>query len=163
LKKLTLAVLAGAAVSIAACGGNKGNNTAGNGSTSVNGSAAASEATSGDSGGSGAGASAASAWPKGTRIVEEGGVTYRIAPDGARVRMEAADGRVVVENGVRYHVTADGARVRLDERGVRIGDSVIKGNAPNGGSDVETPGEAATDALEDAVEAVGDVDNPPRR
>lgn len=106
----------------------------------------------------GAGAAAASAWPEGTRIVEEKGVTYRVDPAGTRVRLEPNTSRIVVEKGVRYRVDPGGTRVRIDDRGaaVRVGDSVIKGNAPNGRSDVETPGEAATDVAEDAVEAVGD-------
>lgn len=105
-----------------------------------------------------AGASTASAWPEGSRIVEEGGVTYRVDSAGARVRLEPSDSRIVVADGVRYRVDPDGARVRIDQRGsvVRIGDSTITGNAPNGRSDVETPGEAVTDAAEDTVEAVGD-------
>lgn len=157
MKKLTLALLAGAAVTIAACGGNKANNSATNNSTSANGSAGAATSDSGGPG-AGAGAATASAWPEGSRIVIEDGVTYRIDPAGTRVRLEASDSRIVVENGISYRVDPGGTRVRIDQRGaaLRIGDSVIKGNAPNGRSDVETPGEAITDAGEDAVEAVGD-------
>ncbi|WP_166041295.1 hypothetical protein [Sphingosinicella sp. YJ22] len=105
-----------------------------------------------------ASAGATSAWPEGSRIVEEGGVTYRVDSAGARVRLGPNESRIVVADGVRYRVDPDGARVRIDTRGdaIRIGDSVITGNAPNGRSDVETPGEAATDAVEDTVEAVGD-------
>jgi hypothetical protein len=159
--KLTLTLLAGSALALGACGGNKATNnstsanmtgtTAGNGMMETGNSAA---------GGTGAtGGNTASAWPEGSRIVVEEGVTYRVSPSGSRVRLEANDSRVVVENGVRYRVDPGGARVRIDDRGavVRIGDSTIKGNAPNGRSDTETPGEAATDAVEDAAEAVGDV------
>ena len=69
----------------------------------------------------------------------------------SRTRIEA--------DGVRYRVDPGGTRVRIDQRGdaIRIGDSTITGNAPNGRSDVETPGEAATDAVEDTAEAIGDV------
>lgn len=159
MHKLTLTLLAGSALALAACGGSKAaNNTA-----SANASGTAAGNATGVDGmpatGGGAGATTASAWPDGSRIVDEGGVTYRIDPAGARVRLEPGDSRIVVENGVRYRVDRDGARVRIDQRGtaVRIGDSTITGNAPNGRSDVETPGETATDAAEDAVEAVGDV------
>jgi hypothetical protein len=97
--------------------------------------------------------------------VEEGGVTYRVDPAGARVRLESSDSRIVTEKGVRYRVDRGGTRVRIDQQGaaVRVGDSTITGNAPNGRSDRETPGEAASDAVEDAAEAVSDVVDPPRR
>jgi hypothetical protein len=74
------------------------------------------------------------------------------------VRLGASDSRIVVEKGTRYRVDPGGTRVRIDDSGavVRVGESTIKGNAPNGRSDVETPGEAATDVAEDAVEAIGD-------
>ena len=115
------------------------------------------EAASADNGTSGA-AATASAWPEGSRIVEEGGVTYRVERTGTRVRLGPNDSRIVVAEGVRYRVDPDGTRVRIDTSGsaVRIGDSVITGNAPNGRSDVETPGETVTDAAEDTVEAIGD-------
>lgn len=156
MKKLTLALLAGAAASLAACGDNDRNDTAANASDMTNGSANAAGAAEGD--GAAASGATASAWPEGSRIVDEGGVIYRVDSAGARVRLEPNDSRIVVENGVRYRVDPGGTRVRIDQRGaaVRIGDSTIRGNAPNGRSDVETPGEAATDVAEDAVEAVGD-------
>ncbi len=170
MHKHTLALLAGSALALAACGGNKAANNSASNNASANaaGNATGSVDTNsagGAAGGAGAGAATAAAWPEGSRIVEEGGVTYRVDPAGARVRLEANDSRIVVENGVRYRVDPGGARVRIDQRGtaVRIGDSTIKGNAPNGRSDVETPGEAATDAAEDTVEALGDVVDPPRR
>jgi hypothetical protein len=113
----------------------------------------------GSAGGNMAGATTAgSDWSEGSRIVEEGGVTYRVDASGARVRLGASDSRIVVEKGTRYRVDPGGTRVRIDDSGavVRVGESTIKGNAPNGRSDVETPGEAATDVAEDAVEAIGD-------
>ena len=64
--------------------------------------------------------SASAAFPKGARIVEENGVTYRINPDGTRVALGATDSRIVVENGTRYRVDPDGTRVRIDERGLNI-------------------------------------------
>lgn len=105
-----------------------------------------------------AGATTASTWPEGARIVEEGGKTYRVDTSGTRVELGPNDARIVTEGGTRYRVDPDGQRYEIDTQGaVRIGDSVITGNAPNGASDVETPGEAVTDAAEDAAEAVGDV------
>ena len=170
MHKLTVTLLAGSALALAACGGNKAaNNSAANNSASMNASGAATGNATGAGDASattgGAGGATASSWPEGARIVEEGGVTYRVDPAGTRVRLEPNDARIVVENGVRYRVDSGGTRVRIDDRGsaLRIGDSTIKGNAPNGRSDVETPGEAATDAAEDAIEAVGDVVDPPRR
>jgi hypothetical protein len=167
VKKLSLVILAGAAVTIAGCSGNKaGNNSAAaNNSISANGSAAANGTATGDmagaggAGAAGAGAAGASGWTEGSRIVEEGGVTYRVDASGARVRLEPGDSRIVVEKGVRYRVDAGGTRVRIDQRGaaVKVGESTITGNAPNGRSDRETPGEAATDVAEDAAEAVGDL------
>ncbi|HEY0116783.1 MAG TPA: hypothetical protein VGB54_13800 [Allosphingosinicella sp.] len=142
---------------VAACSGG-GNKTTNNMVTSNSSSTSAAPAT-GGAGTGNAQASTASAWPEGSRIVSENGVTYRVDRTGARVRLEPGDSRIVVENGTRYRVDAGGTRVRIDQSGaaVRIGDSTIKGNAPNGRSDVETPGEALSDAGEDAAEAVADV------
>ena len=144
------------ALGVAACGEREGNTAEAN--VAANG--AGTEAMSGNgAAASGAGATASSSsWPQGSRIVEENGVTYRVDSSGTRVQLGPNDSRIVVTDGVRYRVDPDGARIRIDTRGdaIRIGDSTIRGNAPNGRSDVETPGEAATDAAEDAVEAVGD-------
>lgn len=65
-------------------------------------------------------ATSAGAWPQGTRIVVEDGVTYRIGPDGVRVALGPNDSRIVIEEGVRYRVDPDGTRVRIDEQGVVI-------------------------------------------
>ena len=161
MHKLTLTLLAGAALALAACGGDKAanNSASGNASGTTSGNATGAGDPSATSGGAGGAEGTASAWPEGSRIVVEEGVTYRIDPAGTRVRLEPNDSRIVVENGVRYRVDPGGTRVTIDDRGaaVRIGDSTITGNAPNGRSDVETPGEAITDAGEDAAEAVGDV------
>lgn len=56
----------------------------------------------------------------GTRIVEEGGVTFRIDPDGTRVRLGPSDPRILVEDGVRYRVDPGGTRVRIDGQGAEI-------------------------------------------
>jgi hypothetical protein len=164
--KLSLTLMAGAALTLAACGDNRsGNNASANAAGPAMGeTSGAGNAMGAANGSTGAGTTASSSWPEGARIVDEGGVTYRIDPGGARVRLAPNESRIVVENGVRYRVDPGGARVRIDQQGaaLRIGDSTIRGNAPNGRSDVETPGETATDAAEDAVEAVGDVVDPPR-
>ena len=59
-------------------------------------------------------------WPTGTRIVEEGGVTYRVNPDGARVVIEDGSWRIVTEDGERYRVDSTGTRVRIDDEGFDI-------------------------------------------
>ena len=63
---------------------------------------------------------ASASFPKGARIVEEDGVTWRIDADGTRVRLGSTDSRIVIENGVRYRVDPDGTRVRIDDRGISI-------------------------------------------
>ena len=143
------------AVGVAACG-DADDNRAADSNVAVNGSGT--DMASGNSGAGAAEANSASAWPQGSRIVEEKGVTYRVDSSGTRVQLGPNDSRIVVTEGVRYRVDPGGTRVRIDRDGtaLRIGDSTIRGNAPNGRSDVETPGEAVTDAGEDAVEAVGD-------
>jgi hypothetical protein len=111
-----------------------------------------------DVGTAGAGTTASSDWPEGSRIVEENGVTYRVESGGTRVQLEPGSARIVTEGSKRYRVDATGTRVEIDPNGtaIKIGDSIITGNAPNGASDIETPGETVTDAAEDAAEAVGD-------
>lgn len=160
MRKLTLTVMAGSALALAACGGNKAaNNTAAMNSANTMSANSAAPMTPAANASTNAGATAAAgAWPADSRIVEEGGVTYRVDANGTRTRLTASDSRIVTERGVRYRVDPDGSRVRISPEGVRIGDSVIRGNAPNGRSDVETPGETLTDAGEDAVEAIGDID-----
>lgn len=59
-------------------------------------------------------------WPARTRIVQEGGVTYRVNPDGARVAIEDNSWRIVTEGGVRYRVGPTGTRVRIDDEGFDI-------------------------------------------
>ena len=66
------------------------------------------------------GTQTASAFPRGARIVEENGVTYRVDADGTRVRLESTDSRIVVENGTRFRVDPDGSRVRIDDDGLEI-------------------------------------------
>jgi hypothetical protein len=80
---------------------------------------------------------ASSNWPEGARIVEEGGVTYRIDPGGARIRLEPSDSRIVVENGARYRVDPGGTRVLIDEEGAVI-------SVGPGGVDTTIPGPGNT-------------------
>ena len=63
---------------------------------------------------------ATTVWPTESRIVVEEGVTYRIDPGGARVRLGPNDARIVVEEGVRYRVDPGGTRVRIDDSGAAI-------------------------------------------
>jgi hypothetical protein len=104
------AALGAASLGLAACGER---DTA----ADSNGVSAAGEAGGAEAGN---GASTASAWAKGSRIVEENGVTYRIDADGTRVALGATDSRIVVENGNRFRVDPDGTRVRIDPEGVAI-------------------------------------------
>ena len=151
--KLGITLLAGSAMALGACGSDKSATAnASNASANMSMAEAMPEPTNTAS----AGAATAAAWPATSRIVVEDGVTYRVDASGPRVRLGPNDSRIVTEGNVRYRVDPDGTRVRISPDGLRIGDSVIRGNAPNGRSDVETPGEAMTDAGEDAVEAVGD-------
>jgi hypothetical protein len=62
----------------------------------------------------------ASSWPEDARIVVEQGVTYRIDPGGARIRLGPNDSRILVEEGVTYRVDPDGTRVRIDPDGAVI-------------------------------------------
>ena len=66
-------------------------------------------------------------WPSGTRIVEEGGVTYRVNADDTRVAIEDGSYRVVVEDGVRYRVDAGGVRHRIDDDGLDIDLPAVEG------------------------------------
>jgi hypothetical protein len=59
-------------------------------------------------------------FPKGARIVEENGVTFRVDPDGTRVQLGPTDSRIVVGNGTRFRVDPDGTRVRIDTQGATI-------------------------------------------
>jgi hypothetical protein len=68
----------------------------------------------------GTGAAGNSAFPKGARIVEEKGVTYRVNADGSRVALSATDSKIVSEGGKRYRVDPDGTRVRIDNDGLGI-------------------------------------------
>ena len=109
MRRTALTLFAGAAaLALAACDTAADNEAA---------NAADNEAAAGEGDGT---ATAAASWPSGARIVEEDGVTFRLDPDGSRVRLTDTDSRIVVENGVRFRVDPDGSRVRIDERGLDI-------------------------------------------
>jgi len=57
-------------------------------------------------------------WPSGTRIVEDGGVTYRVDANGARVAIDDGSWRIVTEDDGRYRVNSAGNRVRIDDDGL---------------------------------------------
>ncbi len=115
MKKLLLAASLGLA--LAACGDTGTNDT----SAADNGADAAAAGESANGAAPAAGSqTAAATFPRGARIVEEDGVTYRIDADGTRVRLGENESRIVVDNGVRYRVDPDGSRVRIDQEGVAI-------------------------------------------
>jgi hypothetical protein len=118
MKKLPLIVAFGAScLAIAGCSRDDGN------SADANNSAAAGEVQAGAeaAGANGAAStSAGTAFPKGARIVDEDGKTYRINADGTRVALTDKDSRIVVEGNKRYRVDPDGTRVRIDDRGLDI-------------------------------------------
>jgi hypothetical protein len=116
MNKLILAAALGAtSLALAGCGDAGTNSSdAGNVSAVETGNEAPAD------GNAGAPTASASAFPKGARIVEEKGVTYRIDADGTRVALGASDSRILVEKGVRYRVDPDGTRVKIDDRGLDI-------------------------------------------
>jgi hypothetical protein len=128
MKKLALTTALGAAcLGLAACGDNRADNAAEANNMSATGEMGGDagmapgegNAAAGSAGGAGA-ATAAGTFPKGARIVEESGVTYRVDADGTRVRLGDTDSRIVVENGVRYRVDPGGTRVKINDRGIDI-------------------------------------------
>ncbi|HYD23609.1 MAG TPA: hypothetical protein VEB68_02350 [Croceibacterium sp.] len=117
MKKLLLTSALGAAVlTLAACG--DGADDAATDDTAV-----VDEAATVDTG---AATTASADWPAGTRIVEEGGVTYRVDPGGTRVAIDDGSWRIVTEDGVRYRVDEGGTRIRIDDDGLDL-DGVATG------------------------------------
>ena len=101
-------LLAGACLALASCGGtaDEADNRAAAPATDSAADGAAAETR-----------TASAAFPRGARIVEEDGVTFRIDPDGTRIRLGDADSRILVEEDVRYRVDPDGTRVRIGPDG----------------------------------------------
>jgi len=97
---------------------------------------------------------AAADWPEGARIVEEGGVTYRVDPDDTRVAIEDGSFRVVTVDGVRYRVDRSGTGHRIDDDGIDIdlpaveGIDVDFGTNQNGNLDLDVSTDG-TDASND--------------
>ena len=115
MKKLLLAASLGLA--LAACGDTGTNET----TAADNGTDAAAAGESANGAAPAAGSQTATVvFPRGARIIEESGVTYRIEADGTRVRLGENDSRIVVDNGVRYRVDPDGSRIRIDPQGATI-------------------------------------------
>lgn len=110
MKKLILATAL--CVGLAACGdGEKAANDS---------AAAAGEAENAGAPADATTQTASAAFPRGTRIVEEDGATFRIDADGTRVRLGPNESRIVVEDGNRFRVDPNGSRVRIDSQGVAI-------------------------------------------
>jgi len=127
MKRLVLTAALGAACfGLAACGERRDDNMAANDMSEMNSATSMGEGEGGTGAddnmtASGSGSNmTASAFPRGARIVEEGGVTYRIDANGTRVRLTDADSRILVENGVRYRVDPGGTRVKINDRGIDI-------------------------------------------
>ncbi|HEX2763497.1 MAG TPA: hypothetical protein VHM92_06585 [Allosphingosinicella sp.] len=121
MRKFALTAALGAAcLGLAACNQTDNANNSADANGSATGESTGSEGVDNNGTATGNGTSASAAFPKGARIVEENGVTYRVDADGTRVRLGASDSRIVVENGVRYRVDPDGTRVRIDPKGVSI-------------------------------------------
>jgi len=116
MKKLAFAA-ATAAFSLTACGGYESNEAAYEDNAAYESGEAANygAGTGGEYGGT-----ATAEWPEGARIVEEGGVTYRIDPGGTRIALGPNDSRIVIEDGTRFRVDPSGTRVRIDDRGAVI-------------------------------------------
>ena len=119
-RAILAAALAGAGLSLAACGYDEGEyNNADYNAESADYNAEG-EAYGNGAGNAAYGNAAAASWPEGARIVEENGVIYRIDPGGARIALGPEDSRIVVENGARFRVDPDGTRVRIDDEGVAV-------------------------------------------
>ena len=120
MKRLALTVALGASCfAIAGCSRDDGNSADANNVTAT-GEAEAGTGTEAAGANGAASASAGTAFPKGARIVEEKGVTYRVDADGTRVALTSSDSRIVVEGDKRFRVDPDGTRVRIDDDGGAI-------------------------------------------
>jgi hypothetical protein len=115
MKKLALTAALGATcLALAACGDRDA------ASNEANDSALTTEGVDGNETAAAAGTGAGTAFPKGARIVEEKGVTYRVNADGTRVALTATDSRIVIEGDKRFRIDPDGTRVRIDDDGGAI-------------------------------------------
>lgn len=126
MKKLILsAAISALALTVAACGDNDADDAAD--TTVVD---TADTATTADAGGAGAAGGMAAEdpnWPRGTRIVEEDGKTYRVAADNTRTEITDGSWRVVTEGGERFRVDAAGTRHRIDDDGLDVDLPAVEG------------------------------------
>lgn len=101
---------------------------------------------------------AATDWPAGTRIVEEGGVTYRVDPGGTRVAIEDGSWRIETDGDRRYRVDPAGTRIEIDEEGVDIEGAVSGPDIPGVDVDVgrNTQGNLDVDVSTDGTDASDD-------
>ncbi len=145
MKKLILTSAIGAlALAVAACGDNDADDAA----------TADETAAAVDTEHAPAATTADADWPKGTRIVEESGKTYRIDPSGTRVAIEDGSWRVVTEDGVRYRVDAAGTRHRIDDDGLDIDLPAVEGVDVDLGTNKK--GNIDLDVSTDGTDAVND-------
>ena len=101
---------------------------------------------------------AAADWPAGTRIVEEGGATYRVDPGGTRVAIDDGSWRIVTEGDTRYRVDPAGTRVRIDDEGLDLEGAASGPDIPGVDVDVgrNTQGNLDVDVSTDGSDASDD-------
>ena len=97
-------------------------------------------------------------WPAGTRIVEEGGVTYRVDPAGARVAIDDGSWSIVTEDDRRYRVDPGGTRVEIDDDGADLEGAASGPDIPGVDVDVgrNTQGNLDVDVSTDGSDASDD-------
>ena len=100
-------------------------------------------------------------WPSGTRIVEDGGVTYRVDPAGTRVAIDDNSWRIVTDKDVRYRVDPAGTRVRIDDEGLDLSAAASGPDIPGVDVDVGTndKGNLDVDVSTDGTDASNDREN----
>ena len=152
MKKLVLMSALGAAVLlVSACGDNDAD-TATDDTTAVadDASTTAPAAT-----------TASSDWPSGTRIVEEGGVTYRVDPAGTRVAVDDNSWRIVTDKDTRYRVDPAGTRIRIDDEGLDLSGAASGPDISGVDVDVGTnnKGNLDVDVSTDGTDASNDREN----
>jgi hypothetical protein len=106
-------------------------------------------------------ATAASDWPSGTRIVEQGGVTYRVDPAGTRVAIDDNSWHIVTDKGARYRVDPTGNRIRIDDEGLDLHGAASGPDIPGVDVDVGTnnKGHLDVDVSTNGTDASNDREN----
>ena len=151
MKNLTLTGALGAAVLLlSACGDNDADTAADDTAVVVDDATSAATAT-----------TASADWPSGTRIVEDGGVTYRVDPAGTRVAIDDNSWRIVTDKDVRYRVDPAGTRVRIDDEGLDLSGAASGPDIPGVDVDVGTndKGNLDVDVSTDGTDASNDREN----